>query len=85
MTNNGLHIPVCVLCQKSMGNDLMKPSLLTGHLEEAHPEFKNEELGIFKHKESVFQKQRLDKGGVFFQQTNASLKASYEVSFIIAK
>ena len=35
--------------------------------------------------ESIFKKQRLDKGGMFFQQTNASLKASYEVSLIIAK
>ena len=37
--NIGLHIPESVLCQKSLGNDLMKPSLLTRHLERAHPEF----------------------------------------------
>ena len=36
--------PVCVLCQKSLGNDSMKPSLLTRHLERAHPEFKDKEL-----------------------------------------
>ena len=83
--NNGLDIPVCVLCQKSLGNDSMKPSLLTRHLERAHPEFKDKELDFFKHSESVFKKQCLDKGGMFFQQTNASLKASYEVSFMIAK
>ena len=83
--NNGLDIPVCVLCQKSLGNDSMKPSLLTRHLERAHPEFKDEELDFFKHRESVFKKQYLDKGGMFFQQTNASLKASYEVSLMIAK
>ena len=28
--NNGLDIPVCVLCQKSLGNGSMKPSPLTG-------------------------------------------------------
>ena len=83
--NNGLDIPVCVLCQKSLGNDSMKPSLLTRHLERAHPEFKDKELDFFKHKEPVFKKQCLDKSGMFFQQTNASLKASYEVSLIIAK
>ena len=33
----------------------------------------------------MFKKQCLDKGGTFFQQTNASLKASYEVSLMIAK
>ena len=83
--NNGLDIPVCVLCQKSLENDSMKPSLLTRHLERAHPEFKDKELDFFKHRESVFKKQCLDKGGMFFQQTDASLKASYEVSLMIAK
>ena len=83
--NNGLDIPVCVLCQKSLGNDSMKPSLFTWHLERAHPEFKDKELDFFKHRESVFKKQCLDNGGMFFQQTNASLKASYEVSLIITK
>ena len=63
----------------------MKPSLLTRHLERAHPEFKDKELDFFKHRESVFKKQCWDKGGMFFQQTNASLKASYEISLMIAK
>ena len=76
---------ICVLCQKSLGNDSMKPSLLTRHLERAHPEFKDKELDFFKYRESVFKKQCLDKGGMFFQQTNTSLKTSYEISLIIAK
>ena len=75
--NNDLDILVCVLCQKPLGNDSMKPSLLTRHLERAHPEFKDKELDFFKHRESVFKKQCLDKGGMFFQQTNALLKAFY--------
>ena len=33
----------------------------------------------------MFKKQCLDKGGLLFQQTNAPLKASYEVSLMIAK
>ena len=83
--NNGLNIRVCVLFQKSLRNDSMKPSLLTRHLERAHPEYKDKKLEFFKHRESVFNKQCLDKGGMFFQQTNASLKASYKVSLMIAK
>ena len=54
--NNGLDIPVCVLCQKSLGTDSMKPSLLTRHLEKAHSEFKDKELDFFKHRELVFKK-----------------------------
>ena len=83
--NNGLDIPVGVLCQKSLGNDSIKPSLLIRYLERAHPEFKDKELDFFKHRESVFKKQCLDKGGMFFQQANALLKAFYEVSLMIAK
>jgi len=33
MVNNGLDMPVCVLSQETLGNDYMKPSLLTRHLE----------------------------------------------------
>ena len=33
----------------------------------------------------MFKKQCLDKGGIFFQQINASLKASYKVSLMIVK
>ena len=83
--SNGLDISVCVLCQKLLKNDWIKPSLFTRHLERAYPEFKDKELDFFKHRESVFKKQCLDKGGMFFQQTNASLKASYEVSLMNAK
>ena len=51
--NNGLDIPVCVLCQKSLGNDSLKPSLLTRHLERAHPQFKDKDLDFFKQRISV--------------------------------
>jgi len=37
-------MPMCVLCQKTLGNDYMKPSLFTRHLKRAHPEFKDKEL-----------------------------------------
>jgi len=37
--NNGLDIPVYVLCHKTLGNNAMKPSLFTRHLERTYPEF----------------------------------------------
>lgn len=82
---NGIVIPQCVICHKTLGNDSMKPSLLTRHLEKVHPEFINKDLDFFKYKETVLKKQRLDSGGRIFQQNNAALKASYEVSLLIAK
>jgi len=44
---NGLGMPVCELCQKTLGNDYMKPSLLTRHLERAHQEFKRQRMILF--------------------------------------
>ena len=64
--NNGLDIPVCVLSQKSLQNDLMKSRLFTQHLERPYPKFKDKNLDFFKHRKLVFKKQRLNKGGMFF-------------------
>ena len=55
--NNGMDIPLRLLCHKTLGNDAMKPSLLTQHLERTHPEFKDKDLDFFKCKEAVFKKQ----------------------------
>ena len=59
----------CVYCvKKTLGNDSLKPSLLTRHLERAHPEFKDKDLSFFKRKEEVLKKQRLDPSGRIFVQ-----------------
>ena len=68
--SNDLDIPACVLCQKSLENDLTKPNVLAQHLNIAYSEFKLKDLDFFKGREAVFKKQRLDKGGIFFQQTS---------------
>jgi len=39
--NNGSDIPVCVLCQKTLGNHSMKPSSLTRRLNNTHSELKD--------------------------------------------
>ena len=68
MINNGLDIPVCILCQKSVGNNSMKPSLLTRHLERAHPEFKDKELDFFKHREQCLRNNAWIKVACFFNK-----------------
>ena len=78
--NYCLDILVCVLCQKSLGNDSMKSksSQLANGESSSAIQFKNsktKDLDFFKHRKLVFKKQRLDKG-MFFQPTNVSLKAS---------
>ena len=83
--NNCLDILVCVLCQKSLRNDSMKPSLLTWHLNRAYPGFKDKSLDFFNLIEMCSRKKRLYISGKLFQQTSAAVKASYEVSLMIAR
>jgi len=84
--NNGLDIPVCVFCEKTLVNNSMKPSLLTRHLERTFDIWRGLEiqrLDFFMHRATVFKQKRLDRVGMFLQHTNASLEVSYEVSFLV--
>ena len=38
---NDLDMPVCVLCQKTLGNNSIRQSLLTWHLKRTYPQFKD--------------------------------------------
>ena len=83
--NNGIEVPQCVLCHTTLSNESMKPSLLHRHFEIKHETFKDKDLSFFKHKEAGLKRQRLDQSGSIYQQTNSIVKASYEVSLMIAK
>ena len=50
-----------------------------------HPNFKEKDVSFFKRKEESLKKQRLDASGAFLKQNNGIVKASYEVSLLIAK
>ena len=77
MVNNGLDMPLCVLCQKTLGNNSIKPSLLA--LTSGVNLTTIQRPDFFKPRETVFKQQRLDKVGMCLQHTNASLQVSYEV------
>ena len=38
----------CVLCQKVLGNDSLRPSKLKYHLDETHPEHSAKDVNFFK-------------------------------------
>jgi len=82
---NNIEVPQCVLCLKTLGNDSLKQSLLSRHLEKAHPSDNKRDLEFFKCKETSLKKRQIDSGGSFHQQSNAAVKASYEVALMIAK
>ena len=50
-----------------------------------HPNFKEKDVSFFKRKEESLKKQWLDASGAFLKQNNGIIKASYEVSLLIAK
>lgn len=62
IVNNGMDILLCVLCQKTLGNET-KASHSTSR--ESSSTIKDKDLDFFKRKEAVFKKQRLDPSGRF--------------------
>ena len=64
----GLQVPQCVICQRTLTNESMKPFKLNEHLERVHPDFVNKGLDYFKIKKDQLKRSRLDRGtGVLFQ------------------
>eukprot|EP00096_Caligus_rogercresseyi_P009484 TRINITY_DN3234_c0_g1_i1.p1 TRINITY_DN3234_c0_g1~~TRINITY_DN3234_c0_g1_i1.p1 ORF type:complete len:544 (+),score=51.68 TRINITY_DN3234_c0_g1_i1:127-1758(+) len=83
--NNGIQVPQCVICKKTLSNESMKPFKLKEHLTKVHSELTEKDLAYFKIKEHQLKRSRLDHGtGVLFQPSNVD-KASYQISFLIAK
>ena len=83
--NNGMQVPQCVICKKTLANESMKPFKLKEHLTKVHPELAKKDLAFFKIKENQLKRSRFDHGtGVLFQPSNV-VKASYKISFLIAK
>ena len=63
----------------------MKPSKLKRHLETKHPEHAKKDLDFFKRHERCLKTQRLDRSGLFQQQSAAVVEASFEIALEIAK
>lgn len=81
-------IPLCLLCEKTFGNDAMKPSKMKDHLERVHSDKKNKELEFFKKLKEKFICRLTLKS--FMKQSieveaEGGLIASYKISLNIAK
>lgn len=85
ITISGDQRPQCVVCAKTLSADSMKPSLLKRHLAGCHSELKDKDVEFFRRKERGIKRERLDASGAFQTQTQAAVKASYEVSYRIAQ
>ena len=68
LVSKGLQVPQCIVCQKTLANESMKPFKLNEHLEKVHPDLAKKGLDYFKIKENQLKRFRLDCGtGVLFQ------------------
>lgn len=80
-------LPQCLLCEKVFSNEAMKPSRLNEHLTKAHPDKADKNLSFFQSLRDNLQK-RPTLSRMFYnasQQNTDGLRASYNISLLIAK
>ena len=75
----------CVLCYKVLGHHSLRSSKLKLHLEKVHSNYEDKDVNFFKLKKDTVKRQRLDSTGEFQHHFTKIVKASYVVSFMIAK
>jgi len=76
--------PQCVLCNKVLNTESMKPSKLKEHFERVHKEFADKDIDFFKRKESFLKSMRFDSTGNMQKANESYLQASYQISYRIA-
>ncbi|CAH1991950.1 unnamed protein product [Acanthoscelides obtectus] len=78
---------MCLLCNNVLGNDAMKPSKLQDHLRRCHPDKTEKDLKYFQTLKDKFEKRpTLDRMFASTSQRNDDgLRASYNISLLIAK
>ncbi|XP_044751794.1 SCAN domain-containing protein 3-like [Coccinella septempunctata] len=80
-------LPICLLCNKLLSNDSMKPSKLEDHLRRCHPDKVGKDLKYFQTLKEKYEKRPTVQS--MFASTSESnedgLRASYNISLLIAK
>ena len=80
----GEYLPQCVVCMKTFSNAAVKQSLLKRQFESNHKEKKDRNESYPKRLGENVKKQRLDQIGQNYQNMAGIVKASYEVSLLVA-
>lgn len=80
-------LPMCLLCNKVLSNEAMKPSRLQDHLQKIHPDKQNKDLSFFTNIRDKFLKAPSVSGllATSSQKCDDGLIASYNISKLIAK
>ncbi|KFD64711.1 hypothetical protein M514_23169 [Trichuris suis] len=84
-TNRSL--PMCVLCERVLSNEAMKPSRLKGHLTKVHPERSRGNVAYFPKLRDKIVNRRTLRSVISSEarMEHDSLLASYRISLIIAR
>ena len=80
-------LPMCMICEKTFSNEAMKPSRLEEHLSKIHPGRKDKSLSYFQMLKDQHSS-RPTLAGMFSassKEDNDGLRASYNISLLIAK
>lgn len=77
-------LPLCVICNQTLSNNSMKPSLLQRHLITNHGEFKDKPVDFFERKVASVSK-TLHVIHNFTQSSTVALETSYKLALLTAK
>lgn len=76
--------PLCLICELSLANSSMKPSMLLRHLTKNHPDLADKPVEFFARRKAEFER----KFKSFPRQNNTSqtaLELSYDLSYLVAR
>ena len=82
---NGMENLQCVLCNKVLSNDSIRPAKLKQHLDNVHPQSKQKDKSYFERQSKTLKMMRLDSPSEFFVRNSKIVEASYEVALETAK
>lgn len=77
-------LPLCVVCNKTLTNESMKPALLLRHLGRMHADVKDKPIEYFERLKSAT-KDQINKIGGFTQKQPAATRASFRIAYRIAR
>ena len=77
--------PQCVVCNKVLTNESLKPSKLEAHLKKCHPVLQNKDRDFFERKAKCLKGIQFGSQGSRGQQLLAAVEASYVVAYKVAK
>lgn len=82
---SGVTKPQCMFCLAVLSAESMRPCKLKQHMESKHKQYVGKDHDFFVRHKNNMKKQRLDSTGIFQQDMEAAVEASFHVSYLIAQ